>query len=198
MDSKKILLVNLSKGRIGELNANLLGTIVVSKILVAAFSRTDQPLEAREDFFLYIDEFQNFTTDSISTILSEARKYRLNLTIAHQFIKQLEDKIKNAVFGNIGSMVAFRIGEEDAEFLKSRFEPVFSPQDLVNIDNFNAYVKLLIRNQTSRPFNMQIIAPPKGNPEIAQAIKELSRMKYGRDRNEVEMEFRERQERSLF
>lgn len=198
MDSKKILLVNLSKGRIGELNANLLGMIVVSKILVAAFSRVDQPLEERKDFFLYIDEFQNFTTDSISTILSEARKYRLDLIVAHQFIKQLEDRIKNAVFGNVGSMVIFRIGEEDAEFLKTRFEPVFSPQDLVNIDNFHAYVRLLIRNQTSRPFNMQVMPPHKGSVEVARAIKELSRLKYGRDRNEVEREFRERQEKSVF
>jgi hypothetical protein len=198
MDSRKILLVNLSKGRIGELNANLLGMIIVSKILVSAFSRVDQPVEERSDFYLYIDEFQNFTTDSIATILSEARKYRLNLIIAHQFIKQLEERIKNAVFGNVGSMVAFRIGEEDAEFLKTRYEPVFTPQDLVNIDNFNAYVKLLIRNQTSRPFNMQVVPASKGNPEIAKAIKELSRLKYGRDRAEVEREFRERQERAIF
>lgn len=193
MDNKKILLVNLSKGLIGELNASLLGMVVVSKLLVAAFSRVDVAQEERKDFYLYIDEFQNFTTDSISVILSEARKYRLNLTIAHQFIKQLQEPIRDAVFGNVGSMLAFRVGADDAEYLKNKFEPVFSPQDLMNIDNFNAYVKLLIQNQTSRPFNLRILPAPKGNPEISQTIRELSRMRFGRDREEVEKEFRERQ-----
>lgn len=193
MDNKKILLVNLSKGLIGELNANLLGMIIVSKLLVSAFSRVDTPQEQREDFYLYIDEFQNFTTDSIAVILSEARKYKLDLIIAHQFIKQLQENIKNAVFGNVGSMVAFRVGAEDAEFLKNHFEPVFTPQDLINIDNFNAYVKLLINNQTSRPFNIKTMPPKQGDPKIAEKIKEMSRLKYGRDREEVEKEFRERQ-----
>lgn len=180
IDNRKILLVNLSKGRIGDVNANLLGLIMVGKLLMAAFSRVDIPQEQRQDFNLYIDEFQNFTTDTIAVILSEARKYRLNLIIAHQFIKQLQENIKNAVFGNVGSMVVFRIGAEDAESLKNQFEPVFSPQDLMNIDNFNAYVKLLINDQTSRPFNIQVLPPQKGYPEIAQYIKELSRQKYGR------------------
>jgi len=179
IDNRKILLVNLSKGRIGDINANLLGLIIVGKLLMAAFSRVDIPQEQRQDFNLYIDEFQNFTTDTIAIILSEARKYRLNLIIAHQFIKQLQENIKNSVFGNIGSMTVFRVGAEDAESIKNQFEPVFSPQDLMNIDNFNAYVKLLINNQTSRPFNIQIIPPQKGNPEMAQYIKELSRQKYG-------------------
>ncbi len=180
IDNRKILLVNLSKGRIGDVNANLLGLIIVGKLLMAAFSRVDIPQEQRKDFNLYIDEFQNFTTDTIAVILSEARKYRLDLIIAHQFIKQLQENIRNAVFGNVGSMVVFRVGAEDAEFMKNQFEPVFSTQDLMNIDNFNAYVKLLINNQTSRPFNIQIIPPQKGNPGIAQYIKELSRQKYGR------------------
>jgi len=179
MDSRKILLVNLSKGRIGDINANLLGMIIVGKILIAALSRVNMPEEQRADFYLYIDEFQNFTTDSIATILAEARKYKLNLTIANQFIKQLVDKIRDAVFGNVGSIAAFRVGADDAEFLKNQFDPVFSPQDLLNIDNFNCYVKLLINNQTTRPFNIKIDPPPTANPELGTQLKEMSRQKYG-------------------
>ncbi|MEK7603773.1 MAG: DUF87 domain-containing protein [Patescibacteria group bacterium] len=180
LDNKKILLVNLSKGRIGDINANLLGMLIVGKLLIAALSRVDAPEEQRNDFYLYIDEFQNFTTDSIATILAEARKYRLNLTIANQFIKQLADKIRDAVFGNVGSLAAFRVGADDAEFLKNQFDPVFSPQDLMNIDNFNCYVKLLINNQTSRPFNIKIDPPHESDAETAQKIKEFSRIKYGK------------------
>ena len=179
MDQKKILLVNLSKGRIGDINASLLGMIIVGKILIAALSRVNAPEDQRPDFYLYIDEFQNFTTDSISTILAEARKYRLNLTIANQFIKQLVEKIRDAVFGNVGSIAAFRVGADDAEFLKNQFDPVFSPQDLLNIDNFNCYVKLLINNQTTRPFNIKIDPPPEANPEMSSQLKEMSRQKYG-------------------
>lgn len=181
MDEKKILLVNLSKGRIGDINANLLGMIIVGKILMASLSRVDIPDEnQRNDFYLYIDEFHNFTTDSISTILSEARKYRLNLTVANQFIKQLVDKIRDSVFGNVGSMAVFRVGADDAEYLKSQFEPVFTPQDLVNIDNFNAYVKLLINNQTTRPFNIKIDPPHHSDMTWAGEVKKLSKYKYGR------------------
>lgn len=179
MDQKKILLVNLSKGRIGDINANLLGMVIVGKILIAALSRVDMPEDQRADFYLYIDEFQNFTTDSISTILAEARKYRLNLTIANQFIKQLVDKIRDAIFGNVGSLAVFRVGADDAEFLKNQFEPVFSPQDLLNIDNFNCYAKLLINNQTTRPFNIKIDPPATVNPELVPQLKEISRQKYG-------------------
>ncbi len=178
MDQRKILLVNLSKGRIGDINASLLGMLVVGKLLIAALSRVDLPEDQRNDFYLYIDEFQNFTTDSISTILAEARKYRLNLTIANQFIKQLNDKIRDAVFGNVGSMAVFRVGADDAEYLKNQFEPVFSPQDLLNIDNFNCYVKLLINNQTARPFNIKIDPPPPEDRALAEQVKELSRKKY--------------------
>jgi hypothetical protein len=193
MDEGKILLVNLSKGRVGDLNANLLGMIVVGKILMAALSRVDIADEKkRRDFNLYIDEFQNFTTDSIATILSEARKYRLNLTIAHQFIAQLTEKIRDAVFGNVGSIVAFRVGALDAEFLVKQFEPVFSENDLINIDNFNACAKILIKGQTSRPFNIRTMPPEKGDEELAGKIKELSRRKYGRDKQEVEEEILKR------
>ena len=189
MDEGKILLVNLSKGKIGDLNANLLGMIVVGKILMAALSRVDITQEKqRRDFNLYIDEFQNFTTDSIATIMSEARKYRLNLAIAHQFIAQLTEKIRDAVFGNVGSIVSFRVGAQDAEFLVKQFEPVFSESDLINIDNFNAYAKILINGATSKPFNIKTLPPENGSEYSAEKIKELSRLKYGRNRQEVEEE----------
>ena len=194
MDQQKILVVNLSKGRIGDINANLLGMVIVGKLLMAALSRVDVVDEkARKDFYLYIDEFQNFTTDSISTILSEARKYRLDLIIAHQFIKQLKEGIRDAVFGNVGSMAVFRISPDDAEFMKNKFDPVFSPQDLMNIDNLNAYVNLLVNGQTTRPFNIKIETNRvfgAGSKEIGDAIREMSRLKYGRPREEVEEEIK--------
>ena len=192
MDEGKILLVNLSKGRIGDINAGLLGMIIVGRLLMAAFSRIDLPQEKRKDFNLYIDEFQNFTTDSIATILSEARKYRLNLVIAHQFIGQLGDKIRDAVFGNVGSMVVFRIGADDAEYLVKQFEPVFSKNDLINIDNFNAYVKLLINGQTTLPFNVRALPPVSGDEQKKLALKEHSRQVYGQDKKEIEAEILKR------
>jgi len=189
MDQGKILLVNLSKGRIGDINAGLLGMVFVGKILMAALSRVDIANDNdRRDFNLYIDEFQNFTTDSIATILSEARKYRLNLTMAHQFIAQLNDKIKDAVFGNVGSEIVMRVGVQDAEFLVKQFEPVFNQNDLMNIDNFNGYVKLLVNGQTSRPFNIKVstLSWGAGNKALAEQYKEYSRMKYGAHRQQVE------------
>ncbi len=194
MDSGKILLVNLSKGKIGDMNAYLLGLVIVGKILVSSLSRTDIPQEERKDFYLYIDEFQNFTTDSISTILSEARKYRLCLNIAHQFLGQLPEEIQKSVFGNVGTIISFRVGPEDAEFLAKQFAPVFDEQDLINIDNYNAYVKLMINGTVSKGFNMATYPPTKGNREIAEAIRQLSMLKYGRDREVVEREIRERSE----
>ncbi|MDP1718838.1 MAG: type IV secretion system DNA-binding domain-containing protein [bacterium] len=188
MDEGKILLVNLSKGKIGDINAGLLGMVVVGKILLAALSRVDTQQEERKDFTLYIDEFQNFTTDSIATILSEARKYRLSLVVAHQFIGQLSEKIRDAVFGNVGSQVVFRVGAEDAEFLVKQFEPVFTKNDLLNIDNFHAFVKLLIKGQTAKPFNVHIFPPMKGNLSMGQKVKDLSRATYGRDRQMVELD----------
>ncbi|MDX1535582.1 MAG: type IV secretion system DNA-binding domain-containing protein [Candidatus Spechtbacterales bacterium] len=159
MDNNKIIIANLSKGKLGDLNANLLGLIIVGKLLIAALSRVDSSEETRDDFFLYMDEFQNFSTNTIASILSEARKYRLNLTVAHQFIKQLEDSIRDAVFGNVGSMIAFRVGADDAEYLENQFSPEFTESDLINIDNFNAHVKLLVDNQTSKPFTMRTLPP---------------------------------------
>lgn len=188
MDSGKILIVNLSKGRVGDINANLIGMIVVGKILMAALGRVDIEQEKRRDFYLYIDEFQNFATDSIAVILSEARKYRLDLTLAHQFIAQLSDKIRDAVFGNVGSLISFRIGAKDAEFLAKHFEPVFKETDLINIDNYEAYVKLLIKGETAKPFNVRMIKAEPGNLEISKSAKEISERKYSRPRDVVEQE----------
>lgn len=193
MDEGKILIVNLSKGQIGEINANLLGLIIVGKIMMAAFSRSDIPNEQdRKDFYLYIDEFQNVVTNAFATILAEARKYRLNLIVAHQFIGQLDEETKKAVFGNVGSMVSFRVGEEDAEVLEQRFTPSFTKNDLANIDNFNAYVDLLSGGKTSQPFNMRTFPPGRGIPQVAAAVKEYSRMTYGRPRDQIEAEIQHR------
>jgi hypothetical protein len=192
MDDGKILLVNLAKGRLGDLNANLLGMIIVGKILMAALSRADIAQSSRRDFYLYIDEFQNFTTDSISIILSEARKYRLNLTVAHQFIAQLSEKIRDAVFGNVGSIIAFRVGAQDASTLVKQFTPVFTEQDLVNIDNFNAYVKLLVHGETTKPFNIRTRRAAKGAETAAAALRQASAERYGRPREEVEAEIYKR------
>ncbi len=198
MDRKKILLVDLQKGLVGEMNAFLLGMILVGKILMSALSRTDMPSEERCDFYLYIDEFQNFTTDSICSILSEARKYNLNLILAHQYIGQLvkgqDSSIKDAIFGNVGTIMSFKIGSEDAQALEKEFSPVFNQYDLINIEKYTAYVKLLIDNTASRPFSMGTIAPLPGImlPGLPQKIKTLSRLKFGQDRQIVEAEIRRR------
>lgn len=192
MDNKKILLINLSKGRLGELNSSLIGLILVGKILMSAFSRVDIPEKERKNFYLYIDEFQNVTTNSIETILSEARKYRLSLTIAHQFIAQLEEEISKAVFGNVGSLAAFRVGAEDGEFLEKQFGPTFTRNDLINIDNRNCYVKLLINGTTALPFSMRTVAGKQSNPQLAAKAKEYSRLAFGRDRQDVEKEVMEK------
>jgi len=192
MDNKKILLVNLSKGKIGEINAKLLGMVVVGKILMSALSRVDTPENERTDFYLYMDEFQNVTTNSIAQILSEARKYRLVLTMAHQFIAQLKEEISKAVFGNVGSLVAFRIGSEDAEFLEKQFLPVFSARDLMNVDNRNCFARLLMNKELTKPFNMKTYAPTNGNQEVANALKELSRLRFGRDASIVNREIMNR------
>lgn len=188
MDDRKILLINLSKGRLGDLNSHLLGLIIIGKLLMSALSRVDMPEEKRNDFYLYIDEFQNVTTDSIATILSEARKYRLNLIIAHQFIGQLEENIKKAVFGNVGSLGVFRVGAEDGDFLVKQFEPVFNQNDLINIDNYNAYLKLLVEGQTVRPFNIITFPFKKGDINYGKEAAMLSLAKYGRTRSQVEEE----------
>lgn len=196
MDKKKILLVNLAKGRTGEVNSELLGLIIVSKLQMAAMSRAELPEAERHDFYLYIDEFQNFITDSIATILSEARKYRLCLTVAHQYVGQLvknnDTKIRDAVFGNAGTMVSFRIGVDDVETIAKEFAPTVNEYDLLNVEKYTAYIKLLIDNAASKAFNMQTLAPQKGDAELAQALKQLARLKYGRDKTIVEAEISER------
>ncbi len=190
MDEKKILLVNLSKGRLGDINANLIGLLIVGKIQMAALSRVDMFGQKMNDFYLYIDEFQNVTTDSIASILSEARKYRLSLNIAHQYISQLEENIKNAVFGNVGSIAVYRVDPQDAEFLEKRFSPTFNSKDIIKLDNFNSYVNMLVNGTPSKPFSMTChwSLLPKGNKEMVESLKELSYLKYGRDRAEVEAE----------
>jgi len=192
MDNKKILLVNLSKGRLGEVNANLIGLLIVGKIQMAALSRVDMYGKKMNDFYLYIDEFQNVTTDSISSILSEARKYRLSLTIAHQYISQLEEGIKNAVFGNVGSMAVFRVSSEDANFLENKYKPTFMASDIMKLDNYNAYLSMLVNGQPVKPFNIKTVAPIEGNVEIVDKIKQLSYLKYGRAREDVEAEIMEK------
>ncbi len=196
MDQKKILLVNLSKGRLGDINANLIGLILVGKILMAALSRVDvvgsssgaggSAAASLPPFYLYIDEFQNVTTNSISTILSEARKYKLSLAVAHQFIAQLEEGIRDSVFGNVGSIAAFRVGAEDAEYLEKQFSPVFTAKDIMSIDNRNAYLKMLANGRPVKPFNIETMPPPHGNRDAVDSIKELSHLKYGKDRATVE------------
>lgn len=192
MDEGKIFLANLSKGQTGEINSSLLGLILVSKIQMAAMKRGRMAEQERKDFYLYIDEFQNFTTDSIATILSEARKYRLNLIMAHQYIPQLQEDIKNAVLGNVGSMAAFRIGAEDAEFLEKQFEPEFSRFDLVNLDNFTLVVKLMIEGKVYPSFKMETVKPKEGNPEIVAPIKKIAKLKYGKAKELVEADIAQR------
>ena len=202
MNEGKIILVKLSKGKIGDLNAYLLGMIIIGKILDAALRRSELDPDKRRDFYLYVDEFQNFLTDSINAILSEARKYGLNLIIAHQFIGQLtgaggDTKIRDSIFGNVGTMVVFRIGVDDAEFIEKEFAPTLSLFDLVNVEAFTCNLKLLIDNTASRPFNMKPVKPPSPTPqqkELANMIRELSRYKYGRKRELVEAELTQRQQ----
>ncbi|MFY9463173.1 MAG: CxxC-x17-CxxC domain-containing protein [Candidatus Sungiibacteriota bacterium] len=192
MNEKKILLVNVSKGRIGEDNSQLLGAMIITKIQLAAMERVRVAEEEREDFFLYVDEFQNFATDSFASILSEARKYRLDLTVAHQYTGQLisdtSTKVRDAVFGNVGTMIVFRVGAEDAEFLEKEFEPEFLPADIVNLPNYHIYLKLMVGGVTSRPFSAVTLPPLKfgHDPMMKEKIMRVSRERYARPRAEVE------------
>ena len=186
MDGKKIFLANLAKGRLGDINSSLVGLIIVGKLTMAALSRVDSDADKRPDFYLYIDEFQNFTTPSITTILSEARKYRLSLNIAHQYIGQLPDDIKGAIFGNVGSMAVFRVGVEDAEFLEKYFNPPFTANDIFKLENRNAYIKMLANGNPQKPFNISTLAPEKGDVSMAKGLKTLCSLKYGTPREEIE------------
>lgn len=192
MNSGKIFLVNVSKGRIGEDNSALLGAMLITKIQLAAMERVRLPDDERVDFYLYVDEFQNFATDSFAGILSEARKYRLNLTVAHQYIGQLvsdtSTKVRDAIFGNVGTMIVFRVGAADAEFLENEFEPEFTIQDIVNLPNRHIYLKLMVNGITTRPFSAATLAPfqvKNAGVEVGQII-ERSRKLYGRSRTQIE------------
>jgi hypothetical protein len=196
MDERKILLVNLSKGLIGEENSNFLGLILVPRLLIAAMSRANVDESQRPDFYLYVDEFQNFATEDFAQILSEARKYHLSLTVGNQFIGQIEEKIKDAIFGNVGTLVTFRIGQDDADYLAHQFEPVFEAADLINNTIGNAYTRLLVKGQPTVPFSLTtdyaaMQAVPRSE-ENAKVIKELSRQRYGVAREDIEAEIKRR------
>jgi len=187
MDEKKIIIMNLSKGRIGEDSSRLLGALLVTKLQLAAMSRVDIPEKDRADFILYIDEFQNFSTDSFANILSEARKYRLSLVLAHQYIAQMEEKVRDAVFGNVGTMITFRVGAEDGDFLENEFSPEFMTHDLVNLGKKNIYVKLMIDGITSRPFSAETLKPAVPlEKNFEPEIVDYSRKTYGTIKKEVE------------
>lgn len=192
MDNKKILLVNLSKGRLGDVNANLIGLIIVGKILMSALGRSEYLSQNPAPFYLFMDEFQNITTPTIATILSEARKYKLSLTMAHQFIKQLTPKISDAVFGNVGSMAVFRVGTDDAKFLESQFAPTFSAGDMLGLDNYNACVKMLAEGKPVSPFSMETYAYRSGDFAQIDALKQISYQRYGKNRDAIEAEIQEK------
>ncbi|NCN51149.1 MAG: ATP-binding protein [Candidatus Pacebacteria bacterium] len=197
MDEQKIILCNLSKGVLGEEDAKFLGLILVPKVLTAAMSRQDIPMHDRKDFFLYVDEFQNYATEDFAVILSEARKYRLNLVVANQFVSQIDEEVKNAVFGNVGTMVAFRVGVPDANFLQHEFAPTFNEGDLTNIEKYHVYIKTIVKNEPVPPFSMSLMKDmtsieARMNPKQAEMIKQLSRLKYGKDVDVVQAEITSR------
>ncbi|MAF80636.1 hypothetical protein CL628_01340 [bacterium] len=190
MNNQKILLVNVSKGKIGEDNSALLGAMMINRLQLAAMDRAKIPEEERKDFYLYVDEFQNFATESFADILSEARKYRLNLTMAHQYIAQMEEEVADAVFGNVGTLVSFRVGAPDAEQLELEFTPTFLQTDLVNLDKYNAYIKLMIDGISSKPFSMETLPPEASQYGKGETVREVSRERYGRDRKGIEDKIR--------
>jgi hypothetical protein len=185
MDSGKIMIMNLSKGKVGEDNMRLLGGMLITKLQLSAMSRVDTPEHLRKDFMLYVDEFQNFATPSFASMLSEARKYRLSLIMAHQYIAQLSEEVRDAVFGNVGTMVSFRVGAADAEFLEQEFSPVFTQQDLVNLSKYHIFLKLMIDGVASQPFSA-ITLPPIGSPtDVEEKVVRVSRERYSRKRKDV-------------
>jgi DNA helicase HerA-like ATPase len=192
MDSGKIVLVNLSKGNLGEDNSAFLGSMLVTKFQLDAMSRTDIPEKERKDFYLYVDEFQNFATESFATILSEARKYRLSLTIATQYLAQMEEATAAAVFGNVGSLLVFQVGADDAETLAEQLGGDVTPRDLLSLPKFTAYVRLLIDGMPSRPFSLETVAPTslRRDRRRASIIRRVSRHRYGRAAREVEEDIR--------
>lgn len=189
MDTGKVLLVNLSKGRLGEINSRFLGMVMIAKLQVAAMARAAQPIEQRRDFYLYVDEFQNLATPNFGVLLSEARKYRLNLILTNQYVSQVDAKITSAIAGNVGTTISFRVGPVDAELLEREFLPAFNRYDLMNLPNFNTFVSTLIDGQVSKLFSMRTILDETAvNERLGAAVRELSRLKYGKPRREVEAE----------
>ncbi len=187
MDEGKILILNLSKGRIGEDNSTLLGALLITKLQLAAMSRVDTLEENRKDFFLYVDEFQNFATESFANILSEARKYRLSLILSHQYISQMEEEVRDAVFGNVGTIVSFRVGAEDAEFLEKEFMPEFLANDIVNLPKYNVYLKLMIDGVAGNAFSARTLPPVSFTEETnREKIIKVSRERYGVSKEKVE------------
>ncbi|MCK4892024.1 MAG: TraM recognition domain-containing protein, partial [Candidatus Pacebacteria bacterium] len=187
MDNKKILIINLAKGKVGEDYSALLGAMLITKIQLAAMGRADVPEEKRKDFYLYVDEFQNFATESFAGILSEARKYKLNLIVAHQYIGQLEEEVRDAIFGNVGTLIAFRVGAADAEFLEKEFEPVFMMNDLVNLAKYDIYLKLMIDGVTGDAFSATTLSPSKVSEQSnTEKIIRVSRERYANKREVVE------------
>jgi hypothetical protein len=199
MDNKKILIVNLAKGIIGEENAQFLGLLLVPRILSAAMSRADINEKSRTDFYLYVDEFQNFSTEDFAQILSEARKYKLNLIVANQYITQIDEKIRDAVFGNVGTALSFKVGTTDAQFLEQLYTPTFNSTDIVNQENQNAYIKMINKGEAPPAFSIYtnynvapFDIPVEGDPKTAAIVKSLSRFRYGRDSRLVEEEMANR------
>jgi hypothetical protein len=192
MDEGYIFIANLSKGKIGEDNCALLGAMIVTKIQLAALSRGDIPEFKRRPFYLYVDEIHNFLTLSFADILSEARKYGLYLILTHQYIEQLNEEIRSAIFGNVGTLITFRVGARDAQFLKNEFSPVFDETDLVSLPNYHIYLRLMINGVTSRPFSAITLPPPEFKTSHKATVIAASRMKFGRPRVEVEREITER------
>jgi len=197
MDQGKILFINLSKGEIGEENSSFLGLVLIPRILMAAMSRSDTPEDQRRDFYLYVDEFQNFATPDFAQILSESRKYHLGLCVANQFIGQIDEDVKNSIFGNVGTVICYRVGVSDANYLAHEFAPVFSEDDLLNIEKYHVYIKTIVNNEPVPPFSMNLfkdMVKQKAmmNPKVSEIIQEMNRLKYGRDIRLVESEIARR------
>ena len=197
MDEEKILLINLAKGKIGEENSNFLGLVLVPKILMGAMSRQDIPEKDRKPFYLYVDEFQNFATPDFAQILSEARKFGLSLTVANQFIGQMDEEVKNAIFGNVGTLVSFRVGVTDSNYLQHEFNPTFGETDLINVERFNAFVKTIVDNEPMPAFSMDLTkdmakAKAMRSEKMSEMVRQLSRLKYARDKNVIEAEINQR------
>lgn len=190
MNEGKILLVDLSTGKIGEVNSELLGSLIITKLQLAAMQRAFMPEEERRDFHLYVDEFQNFATDSFATILSEARKYRLSLAVANQYIAQMEEAVRDAVFGNVGTLISFRVGATDAAYLEKEFEPVFTQNDIINLDNRHMYLNMLVDGVTTVPFSAMTLDSPEVTDDLSSVVTAVSREKYGTPREKVEEEIR--------